>query len=786
MQKILIKRVSDPAAEKGKQSRRTAHKYHFTMANSKTTGPVTVKIPKGQEKTAESLKLYLVDKQGAVIESHSLKSGEVTLSTKASDLHGAKTYIAPALPAELSEVPVTEKTLLNMGAWQPSVRLSEGNVYQIPYFPHFPFPLPFGWCNVTGTVTKTFTVNGTPEVLPVCNAIVHICDVERIRFLIDRIPVDVLNDLKYRLTNVISIPVNGPNPAPKVKANFGTAANQFAALAAPAAVNAQLPDRPALPENVQRAILTGNLQSFRTTLVNNFELFHPYFCWWPWFWPWFYDFDEVATVITDCNGAFNYNMLYFLKNHPNVYIWVEAYISGVLTTIYNPWISCNTYWNYACGTNINITVTDPGILPCFCENSGGAEAEGSFVWIEDVNGGVSVRGIQQFETPSGHLANAVGLTAYGTYGNISPFAAGFSFVVQFGDGLATSGVTHYRWSYTQQTDAYLTNVSDTKHYLGGAASKSYSQWVEITPGNWGDFPGSVSLGPVTDSGGNPMYQIPNSDASVETGLPNAIWDTGLDTASINVLTSASGSSAAWNPGLYEFTIELLDNAGNVVPLSSNPFTVTRLASDPPSVPPGEATIDAQGLPEDYLITDASGNVIGFNFLMRIDNDLCYAGISDALVAGNTTDTECGTGYYNNKNTDVVDLYFQAGHPHNFATYGFAVYKGNSGAVSIAASSGTSANANNVTPATAVTAGNNGYDISQIDPPAIPPVPANPVNPVSGMDQYHKSILVSDMLGSCTMAAFSEIVNVYCTHTDGSDPVDYDASYIAAIAIGPNS
>jgi hypothetical protein len=156
------------------------------------------------------------------------------------------------------------------------------------------------------------------------------------------------------------------------------------------------------------------------------------------------------------------------------------------------------------------------------------------------------------------------------------------------------------------------------------------------------------------------------------------------------------------------------------------------------------------------------------------------------VAGNSTDTECGTGYYNNKNTDVVDLFFQAGHPHNFATYGFAVYKGNSGALSIAASTGTSANANNVTPAAAVTAGNNGYDISQVDPPAIAPVPPNPVNPVSGMDQYHKAILVSDMLGSCTMAAFSENVDVYSTHTDGSNRVGYDAHYVAAIAIGPNS
>src|ERR1700739_68211 len=117
-----------------------------------------------------------------------------------------------------------------------------------------------------------------------------------------------------------------------------------------------------------------------------------------------------------------------------------------------------------------------------------------------------------------------------------------------------------------------------------------------------------------------MYKIPHLDASVDTGIAGAYWD--ADTASVSIDT------IGWNPGLYEFTIELLDNNGNVVPLAADPFKVDRLASDPPPVIPGLTTIRAHGLPEGYAIKDLFGNTIGFKFLMRVDNDYCYAGISD--------------------------------------------------------------------------------------------------------------------------------------------------------------
>jgi len=731
------------------------------MAKRAETGPVIVKIPQGAEKTAENLKVYVVGNDGNVTESHSLGRGEVQLKT---GLSNAKLYIAPELPADLQDVTLNEKKLLNMGAWQPSVRLNN-NVFQIPYFPTFHFPIPFGFCNITGVVTKTFNVNGVPTVLPICDARVHICDVERIWFIINRIPDSVLNELRNRLIEVIKPPIPIPDPGPE--RIFDAAGLQVRSLIEPSVPALRLPNRPELPVNVQSGVLSGSIESFKATLVNNFTLFHPYLCWWPWFWPWFYISEEIATVTTDCNGRFNYNMLYFLKNHPNVYVWVEVLIGGVWVTVYKPWISCFTHWNYACGTDINISVTDPNVKPCFCSDPA---TEDDHVWIKWVNS-LSVAGIQQTTDPSGHLANAVGLTAYGGYGNISPFGDSFPFIVGFGDGFDALGITNYRWSYTQKQDAYLTDVTDGPHILNGTLSKPYDHWVEVAPGDWENLPGSFALGPYLDSSSRAMYKIPHTDPFTDTGIAGAEWQSPY-TDSVNVNT------VGWNPGLYEFTLELLDTNGNVAPIPYGPDGANPFKLDNLSGPPG-STVNA---PASYL-TIEGGNVTAFNFLMRIDNDYCYGGISNAYIAGRTTDTECGIGYYNNKDTENADIYFQAGHPHNFATYGFTVYKGNSGPQAAANSGGTSANDNHDY---TTFSGDNGYDITLVSPSPtpFPPLAANLQHAVSNMDQYHKTVPLTTLLGTCTIAAFSENLDVLATHTNGSTRLAYDAHAVAAIAIAP--
>ena len=741
---------------------------------------ITLKIP-GSDKDV-NLAAYLVDNNGNLIESAPFDRDTATLQQSRSTIQGQyRIYVAQVFPKDYKKE-VNEVALVNAGAYQVVQNFS-GNEIRIGHLPGIIYdPWLFDFCEIEGNITNTLTVNGTDTTSPVCNARVHIEQVEtRLRFpwwpiWYERIPDWVIDEIRTQLLKAV--------PEGKKRQ-----------ISSP------------IPGAVMDGIRSTSRDTVLQTLVDNHELFRPYFCWWPWCWPWFYYTTSDTIVYTDCNGNFNWWEIFLEGGSANIYVWVEVLIDGSWTTVYRPFLPCGTHWAYQCGSPINISLDNPYIPPCGCE----AVIPGAYVQMDSVNGGANIRGIQQSPTASGHLANAVGLTAYRSYGNISPFGSSFTFRLYFGAGLQGAifngnTVTHYRWSYTRITDPYLNPVSDSVHYLNPAISKPYWYYTAEPGGGFERFDKAFPLGPIVlDPANNPvspMYKIPHGipdqdDPTLPADAQGFPYTDSIQVATANNLPD----------GLYEFTFELVDDYGNVVPIPKVdcPFLVEALPGD---VNPDDATainadgLSANGYAEDYVIHDGSGNVIGFNFQMRIDNSSCYAGISDAIIAGQTTDTECGTGTYENL-TDPVELLFQAGHPHNFATYSFNVYKGNSGLVPPTGSvnpnsSGTSANQNGPGPIPGmpplVTMGNNNYSITQvstINSPAVPAtsttpaVPENPENWVSNMDQYQQTMPVGDLLGSCTTAAFSENLYVAATHTDGVNRLsEYDAQWVAAIAISP--
>ena len=731
--------------------------------NSKKSKPVLVKIPQNDAKRAEGLFVYVTDANGKLIESAAIKNGDAALASGASALHGnASLFIGPAIPEELSKIPVTASLLQKGKAWQPSFRVNAKNVIELPFLPTISVNFPWRWCDISGTVTKNFIVSGTSEVLPVCHARVRIFEVEPLWIIWEKIPTRVFINLQQLLKKFVpNNPVTGVIPIPPDPGPETLLRSQGV---------------PALPSQVRESILSPDLEIFKATLLKNFKFIHPYLCLWPWLRPWFYRFVEVGCTTTDCNGRFDYNLLIFpLSGLPNIYIEVDVFIGGQWVNVSRPWVFCNIYWDFACGTPVQINITDDRVSPCDCD-----PIEGAYVYMQSVNTGTSMRSVQQLAGASGNQPNAIGLTAYGSMGNISPFGGPFPLVVKFGSdlpGAVYNGqtVTHYRWSYRQLADPYLKvlNPADTPHNMTGAISRPY--YYDIVTGSGTTLGQSAfTLGPVFDGAGNSIYLIPAAEASVNLpGVLNPDWKYAY-VASIDIVPTNFAD------GLYEFTFELVDANGAVVPIpaSNNPFLI-----DP--IPYAPIAVSADGLPEGYVAHDGAGNVIAFNLTLRIDNTHCYSGISDAIVAGNTTDTECGTGYYTNEFTDDVELIFQAGHPHNFATYNFTVEKGNSGYIAEAGSSGASANENN---ALLVTSGDNSYSISQVTIiSAPPPAPQNPENAVADMDQYEKSVLVADMLGDCVIAAFAENLYVSATHTNGNDRLSaYDAQSVAAIALAPKA
>ncbi len=732
---------------------------------------VTEKVDKNSLRNAHA---FLLDSQGKLIEQAPLSSGEAKLKTMAEAL-GAKSrlFIGNALPKEIAGRPVTASLLTRSGAKEIPFHLSADNkiiVSKIPPILHFPFD----WCTIKGSVTKSFTIDNQVEVLPVCHARVHICEVDPIIWWWPKLPDYILSDLINRLREVVRIPIPIPNPDPgpiRVKIPpinpaawlpgignpvpnipvFSKSMNIRPAMMTSGMRNTSinLNSLPPLPENVKSGILSPSLSVAQNTIINNISLFHPYICWWPVFWPWLYKCDEIAVVETDCLGKFDYNYLYFSNSDkPDIYVWVEVNINGEWVTVYKPSIPCGTDWDYVCGTDINLRLTDSRIKPCSCD-----PLPGSIIWIKNVNTATSIRSIQQNTLASGNQTNAIGLKPIyygGMEYNISPFGSQFPFVVEFGSGFPNSTVSHYRWKYRRIKDAFLNDVTDSFHYLEGEIGKPYR--YELPDGNFATK--NYRLG-ADYNGTVPKYKIPHVNATDDVPEPTALWYE-LDTYSIYV------NSPNFSNGLYEFVFELTDNAGNVVNVPAETYVVTRKAGDPPPMDPHEVTIKADGLAENYLIKSGT-QASAFRFFMRIDNQKCYANVIDALVGTGTTDTECGFGYFDEVNHKATLRYF-GGHPQNFGYYSFTVTKGNSNPVTVANAAQLASIPDNGYSKSSVMDADHGFAIE---------------------DFYQKQFDVNELLGTCPQAAFAEYIYLWATHTDGTNRLQgYDASDIAAIAIAP--
>ena len=116
-----------------------------------------------------------------------------------------------------------------------------------------------------------------------------------------------------------------------------------------------------MPYENLTSFYSDSVNLIRNYLIDNYRILYPYWCWLN---PWFLRCDEVAVLETDANGWFNTDIWYACcGDKPDLYFWVEYYINGVWTTVYNPGLRCGTHWDYACNTEVDIYLNDQRI-PC--------------------------------------------------------------------------------------------------------------------------------------------------------------------------------------------------------------------------------------------------------------------------------------------------------------------------------------------------------------------------------------------------------------------------------------
>ncbi len=693
-----------------------------------------------------------------------------------------RVFIAPASNKNIQNVS-SIKELESYKPYEPILNTNaDGNISILPIPSIISQFWPFCTCRVTGKVSKWFQVGQAWEDRAICNARVHICEIDTIWYWIYRIPDYIIAKIPQIILNpqeVIKFPIPIPDPAPfttnELQVASGQTKNVFkttSAIERQMEVIAKLPE---LSAEIRQNLSSGNLNLVRETIVKNYAIFHPWFCYWPWLWPYFYRCEEVAVVYTDASGRFDTNFSYWcFGDSPDIYIWIEYMINGVWTTVYDPPIPCNTFWEYACGTTININIGDPRVPGDCCCN---CPLTGELVWIRSV-GSTSVAHINQQHVllpPPAQSVNydRIGLTdaaaiydpwflptVAGDYKR--PFGGSPSLYMGFGEDLPNAGFYYYRWSYKQIANAQLFPVADTYKALlpiGGVVNKGYEYTYIDSHGDTQFGSNSVKLGPFTVGANDNLYIIP----PVQPYMPpfsvpetDPLWNEqtyDMNTISFDSTQLKNGSTAGGD-GLYEFRLELFDQAGNLL---------TNIAKATFKIPEYNNAGFSENAPDVLLENPTPTTADAYNMLMRIDNSQCNAGIFTINVNGVPASSDC-CGFVSYKPGGVeadIEISFLATQPNNFAVFDFGVVRGT--CIDAVMSGLTDANGMVIDSAS-------GYILS------------------GGI--YAKHFTPAQLLGTCYnsgsgKAAFAETLSVAAMATDGTyRQTGKDAGDVAAFALEP--
>jgi hypothetical protein len=663
------------------------------------SGQLTIRTGfEGKPKGEIEASVYLFERSGTLITSAPLVKGEATFALDSLP-RGTRAFVGPALDKTERASTPSLATMERLSAYEAPIKIErDRSVYELPNVPELFWPhWPLCRCRVRGRVmVRKTSANGVIVEAPVCNARVHICEVDRLPWLILRLPDLEIVRLRDELIELIRKPVPWPpepdpgplrdiivqpqqlarrvmgnidlvslNPQPLPpeppdhQARFGKARLQPGAAVA---FNPQ-PDPPidpfrALPYATQFALRSNASAVLRRALLDNLELVRPWICHWPWLHRWFYTSDELRVVTTDDQGRFDTSIWYLCGgDKPDLYFWVEYAIGGIWTTVHRPPIPCHIWWNYACGTDVTITVTDPRVPGC----GEVPDLRGKQVVVKTIGREVSAGEINREPSilnPSADPAKAG--TAQPmfsvSYGRESPFGATLEPRVDFGDGLKPAGVTHYRWSYrplgsVSEADWIAIQSDVRRHYrelpAGPLAPTVYK---------------SALVGPDPSIAGGYFFEV-------EPALPAGgddweVLDESYDLASAYLDTTGL-------LGKYELKLELFRKTGTTmtrVDLTAESVGINQILDPAPLVGP---TYTATPASHDRLLIDpGTGHAVGYRLVVHIDNRPCFGTIASVSVAPGANDTKCGFLEY--APGASATLVFRASQPGDFASFGFAV------------------------------------------------------------------------------------------------------------------
>lgn len=723
----------------------------------------------------------LLSASGAIIQSIPVKDGNFALNISPDEMKGKRLIFAPINP----RIRGVDGNEANASAKE---NLSTRNVNQsgLTYEPVLPDKLSSSnqltevpssiwqyWCYCLCRVRGRVFNNCDGTYSPVNNARVHFCEVERIWFWLMRLPDPIILQIRDSILNpeiiqqVPPIPPIGPGP---VETFSNQAMSPGSAQLAKAALQSRMAvasmqtslgnktdvsklSAEILPQENISVLHANSAYLVREYLIQNYRVLFPWWCYWiPIYWWWWYTCIEESTVYTNEQGWFDSNIYYnCFDDSPDLYFWVEYNINGIWTTVYDPPIYCNTYWDYECGTEVDIYLNDERI-PC----PGNPTVPGKVVIVSTLGNNANVNRVLQTSGANQGLAPDLG---YG-YTDVGPFGGSVEPHVFFGDELIPAGVKYYRWSYkphgAPDTDWAIMQENVDRHYFHTNPDLSTS------------FP-TYNLGPKTGLTNNDLFEIQTSRNPI-TNEPWYILDARTDTATAYFETnSLNNGNVAAAAGLYDLKLEFFDVTGAQVNLTD--LGISLQVPDPTQPAPfGNATVNNVVASPVNQLLDIYNKLLGFIMTIRVDNNPTYANIHETVVGVNSAGP-CGMIPYYDKANDKAHIAFEAFHPNNYAFFGFTITKGSSGVVHEVTGMVSDSPLATVTDTPVSTPETYSYN--------------------STNDQFDTDIHVSKLLGDCNDAAFAEVLNVYATATDGwsrlsgSDfktGTSYDSSDVKAFAL----
>lgn len=734
---------------------------------------------------------FAFDRNGSLLDRADVKSGKVTLGIPEKGRAHARVFVAPAAD-ELDAAGLTADRLARLGAYEPVLLGDDGLLDRIRIPGDLIDIWPFCFCWVRGRVVRS------SDGRPVCDARVHICEADRIpRWILELPELDILR-LRDDLIDVLRnppiplppvpepdpfppFPGPGPDPAPFERALFrlsspgqavgfnpqpeppGSAAGFNPQPEPPGSrvgfnpqpeppklIGPMFRPRPTLEPieidpGLRASLLSPSSDVVRRALAGSWTLLVPWLCHWPWWW-WRFRCDEVAVRTTDAQGRFEAIVFYPCGgDRPDLYFWVEYDFGGGFETVHRPPLPCNIHWDYACGTEVTIQVSDPRIPGCDPE----PDLDGCQVVIKSIGNQIAVRELQTSSAGPAHE----GLTAGGR-----PLGASLELRVDFGRTclIDTKKIPYYRWSYRRlsgpggtggPTSGWTPLSRDVyRHYRVGTSYPSEPMGPLPTTGpGAAPLPNLFKIRPVDPPTGN-EWVVWNEHVDLATAYFDTHLLPGVPTSGPTSTGPAPDDTAA---GRYELKLELFDETGDLVNWTDEGIDL-RIPEQ--NAPFGTTTITTEPAPAYNRVVEAgSGDTLGFRMVVRIDNNRCYAEIFP--VAGDVPpDPACGFHEYASL-TDDARLSFVARHPNRFATYAFGTRRAAGSNIGAASTSGVAGEP-----------GTNGFLHT-------------------GGFTYEKDVAVGTLLGSCDQAAFAETLHVVPMVTNGYSTINgYRHDDAAAFAL----